>query len=41
MSSALEVDDVVKSYPGRRGIVLDHLSFAVDDREFGASGAGF
>ena len=41
---ALEVDDVVKSYPGRRGIVLDHLSFTVDDGEFvvleGPSGSG-
>ena len=41
---ALEVDGVVKSYPGRRGIVLDHLSFTVDDGEFvvleGPSGSG-
>jgi putative ABC transport system ATP-binding protein len=41
---ALEVDDVVKSYPGRRGVVLDHLSFTVDDGEFvvleGPSGSG-
>jgi putative ABC transport system ATP-binding protein len=41
---ALDVDNVVKSYPGRRGIVLDHLSFSVDDGEFvvleGPSGSG-
>jgi putative ABC transport system ATP-binding protein len=44
MSSAIVVDDVVKSYPGNRGRVLDHLSFAVDDGEFvvleGPSGSG-
>ena len=43
-SHALDVEDVVKSYPGRRGIVLDHLSFTVDDGEFvvleGPSGSG-
>jgi len=41
---AVLVDDVVKSYPGNRGVVLDHLSFAVDDGELvvleGPSGSG-
>ena len=44
MSRAIEVREVVKSYPGGRGLVLDHLSFAVDDGEFvvleGPSGSG-
>ena len=44
MSSAIEVRDVVKSYPGGRGLVLDHLSFSLDDGEFvvveGPSGSG-
>ena len=44
MSSAIELDDVVKAYPGKRGLVLDHLSFSVDDGEFvvleGPSGSG-
>jgi putative ABC transport system ATP-binding protein len=42
--SALQVEDVVKSFPGNRGLVLDHLSFAIDDGEFvvleGPSGCG-
>jgi putative ABC transport system ATP-binding protein len=41
---AVLVDDVVKSYPGGRGRVLDHLSFHVDDGELvvleGPSGSG-
>lgn len=41
---ALQVDDVVKSFPGNRGFVLDHLSFEVHDGEFvvleGPSGGG-
>ena len=44
MSRAIDVREVVKSYPGGRGLVLDHLSFAVDDGEFvvleGPSGSG-
>jgi putative ABC transport system ATP-binding protein len=41
---AVRVDDVVKSYPGSRGVVLDHLSFSVDNGELavleGPSGSG-
>ena len=41
---AIEVDDVVKAYPGTRGRVLDHLTFRVDDGELvvleGPSGSG-
>jgi len=44
MNSVIELDDVVKSYPGNRGTVLDHLSFTIDDGEFvvleGPSGSG-
>lgn len=44
MSSAIELTDVVKSYPGKRGLVLDHLSFTINDGEFvvleGPSGSG-
>jgi putative ABC transport system ATP-binding protein len=44
MSSALEVDDVVMSFRGGRGRVLDHLSFQVDTGELvvlvGPSGSG-
>jgi putative ABC transport system ATP-binding protein len=44
MSRAIEVRNVVKSYPGGRGRVLDDLCFAVDDGEFvvleGPSGSG-
>jgi putative ABC transport system ATP-binding protein len=44
MSSALEVDDVVMSFRGDRGRVLDHLSFRVDTGELvvlvGPSGSG-
>jgi ABC-type lipoprotein export system ATPase subunit len=43
-SPAVQVDDVVKSYPGSRGVVLDHLSFTVADGELavleGPSGSG-
>jgi len=43
-SPAVAVDELVKSYPGGRGIVLDHLTFTVDDGEFvvleGPSGSG-
>ena len=42
--SAVRVEDIVKSFPGNRGLVLDHLSFAIDDGEFvvieGPSGSG-
>ena len=42
--AAVEVDDVVKSYPGNRGRVLDHLTFRVEDGELlvleGPSGSG-
>jgi len=41
---ALRVDDVVKSFAGNRGLVLDHLSFEIADGEFvvleGPSGGG-
>ena len=41
---AVQLDDVVKSYAGNRGVVLDHLSFEVNDGEFvvleGPSGSG-
>ena len=44
MSRALEVEDVVKSFRGDRGVVLDRLSLHVDDGEFvvlvGPSGSG-
>jgi ABC-type lipoprotein export system ATPase subunit len=44
MSSALEVDDVVQSFHGDRGRVLDHLSFRVELGELvvlvGPSGSG-
>ena len=43
-SSALELDNVVKSFRGDRGIVLDHLNLRVDEGEFvvlvGPSGSG-
>ena len=43
-SPAVAVDDVVKSFPGNRGVVLDHLTFDVADGEFavleGPSGSG-
>lgn len=42
--SAVQLEDVVKSFPGNRGRVLDHLDFALDDGEFvvleGPSGSG-
>ena len=42
--TAVRVEDIVKSFPGNRGLVLDHLSFAIDDGEFvvieGPSGSG-
>jgi ABC-type lipoprotein export system ATPase subunit len=41
---AVQVDDVSKSYPGNRGLVLEHLTFGVDDGELlvleGPSGSG-
>jgi putative ABC transport system ATP-binding protein len=44
MSSALEIDDVVKSFRGDRGRVLDHLSLRVETGELvvlvGPSGSG-
>jgi putative ABC transport system ATP-binding protein len=44
MSNALEFEDVYKTYPGGRGVVLDRLTFAVADGEFvvleGPSGSG-
>jgi putative ABC transport system ATP-binding protein len=44
MSSALEIEDVVKSFRGNRGRVLDHLSFGVEPGELvvliGPSGSG-
>ena len=44
MGPAVELDEVVKSFAGERGLVLDHLTFRVDDGEFvvleGPSGSG-
>jgi putative ABC transport system ATP-binding protein len=44
MSSALEIEDVVKSFRGNRGRVLDHLSLRVEPGELvvvvGPSGSG-
>ncbi len=44
MTSAIELHDVVKAYPGGRGRVLDRVSFAVAEGEFvvleGPSGSG-
>ena len=41
---AVQLDDVSKSYPGNRGLVLEHLTFGVDDGELvvleGPSGSG-